>query len=225
MEGDFQSTFDPNYPGDDDIDNDGDGYVDEADEANAPYYIRSYAYDLAGNYGYSEEIQIEVDGSHANMHITEINGVVPAGSDVIINIPEDGILTITATDITPEYLDGSVYAEFGIDGVFGSNYEVFAEMVPVVGGYATAVLDLDSLDIAEGYYILGVSGIDRVDHKERPFLTPVILNDVIGPNAMITSVNGYDVMAGGFLFPQKKKPSDVTVCGCPIQTNLGTGTL
>lgn len=207
LPGDFAATFVTPNPLTDDIDNDGDGHVDEVDEANATYYVRSYAYDRAGNYGYSNEQAMIVDGSVARMHVSAIDGVAISGETAIVNIPESGMLELTASDITPEYLDGAVEADFYFADT-DLNYTLINMdgPVPVVDGIATVMWNLDMATrelLAEGYYALIVLAADRVGNVEDMYdavPVPIILNDVTGPEAYITSVGGRPMVGGNMFF-------------------------
>lgn len=211
LPGDFGTTFETPDPLTDDIDNDGDGYVDEVDEANATYYVRSYAYDLAGNYGYSAEQAMIVDGSVAMMHLSAIDGVAMVGANAVINIPEDGMVELTATDITPEYLDGAVSADFYFVDVLNVYTQINLDgAVEVVDGMATAMWNLDTetrVLLAEGYYGIAVIATDRVENVQNmndAIITPIILNDVTGPEAYITSVGGRTMVGEGMYFANEE---------------------
>ncbi len=207
LPGDFGYTFDldedMDHPMYDDIDNDNDGLVDEADEANAYVYIRTWSHDPAGNFSYSNEEMILVDGSEPYLHITSIGGQLQSGPEWVVNIPADGMIELVAHDITPEYLDDAVLADFYYKSTHDSEYILIEEGVDVVDGSAVCMWDINipedpeerepGIALEEGYYTLMVIGWDRVmnetDQMNPLFVeTTFILNDATGPEAYISSI-------------------------------------
>jgi len=210
--GDYPWAWSTVDPGTDNTDNDGDGYVDEYDELNSMFYLRSLARDLFGNYGYTPvDEDIIIDNSQAWMHIAYIDGVAPAGPNVVVNIPEDGELELIASDITEDFFDGAVLADFYYVDFFDNRMnEHVIEMGVEVDelGYATTIWNLDDGEptrglLDEGYYVLYVVAHDRVNNTNDPeevVMTPIFLNDVTGPNAWISSIGGRPLVDGDMFF-------------------------
>ncbi|MFC1887819.1 Ig-like domain-containing protein, partial [Candidatus Cloacimonadota bacterium] len=215
--GDYGTTLNLNnqtqHPMYDNIDNDGDGLVDEADEANAYFYIRTWSHDPAGNFSYSNEETILVDGSEPYLHITTINGQPQSGPNWVVDIPADGLIELVAADITPDYLDDAVLADFYYRPTHGGDYILIEEGVDVIEGIATCIWDINipederepGIALAEGYYTLMVIGWDRVmneTNQSNPLFveTTFILNDATGPEAYITSVGGRPLVEGDSFF-------------------------
>jgi hypothetical protein len=102
----------------DNIDNDGDGLVDETHdvqagdgfgEENIEFWTRSVVYDYCGNVYYSNEHSIWVDVSEPQACITQVGDVSPADNQVV-TIPADRDLILVATD--QSYADPGVIAIF-----------------------------------------------------------------------------------------------------------------
>lgn len=102
----------------DNLDNDGDGLVDETydvqagdgvGEENTKYWTRSVVRDYCGNTYYSEAESIWVDVSAPQACVTQVGDVAPADNQVVI-IPADRQLMIIATDMS--YADPGILATF-----------------------------------------------------------------------------------------------------------------
>ncbi|MBU0507932.1 7-cyano-7-deazaguanine synthase, partial [bacterium] len=102
----------------DNVDNDGDGLVDETydvmvgdsvGEENVKFWTRSVVRDYCGNTYYSAAESIWVDVSAPQARITQVGDVAPPDNQVVI-VPADRKLMIIATDMS--------YADPGILGVF-----------------------------------------------------------------------------------------------------------
>ncbi|MFA6625555.1 MAG: hypothetical protein WCS58_01555, partial [Candidatus Cloacimonadaceae bacterium] len=180
----------------DDIDNDADGLIDEADEAEAVYYIRAVSEDTAGNFFTSNVIEIVVDGSAPLMQVQDINGVLMADTQNIFTIPTQGDVTITANDITPADFDGpvEVYFEYIYRPTVTAAYTLPQPFdandiwQPVVNGSASQILP--AALVQEGYYGFRAVACDvlrNIDIAAAPF-TYVVFNDADGSNAHIVSL-------------------------------------
>jgi len=141
------------------------------------------------------------------MHLSAIDGVAMVGANAVINIPESGMVELTASDITPEYLDGAVAADFYYINTAGDDFQINLDgPVEVVEGMATTMwnLDMDTRELlAEGYYGIVVIATDRVGNVQNmneAIYTPIILNDVTGPEAYIMSVGGRTMVGEGMFF-------------------------
>jgi hypothetical protein len=180
----------------DDIDNDADGLIDEADEAEAVYYIRAVSEDTAGNFFTSNVIEIVVDGSAPLMQVQDINGVLMADTQNIFTIPTKGDVTINANDITPADFYGpvEVYFEYIYRPTVTAAYTLPQPFdandiwQPVVNGSASQILP--AALVQEGYY--GFRAVARdvlrnIDIAAAPF-TYVVFNDADGSNAHIVSL-------------------------------------
>ena len=80
------------------------------------------------------------------------------------------MIELIATDITPDYLDDAVLADFYYKSTHDSEYMLIEEGLPVVDGVATCMWDINEEEperepgiiLEEGYYTLMVIGWDRV---------------------------------------------------------------
>ncbi len=169
----------------DNIDNDGDGLVDETHdvqagngvgEENSKFWSRSVVRDLCGNTYVTNAESLWVDVSEPEACITQVGDVAPADNQVVI-IPLDRDLTIIATD--QGYADPSVLAVFQYRTLnpIGSWTNIEADTlsndtVRHVGGTYTAVWDLYAYFLAhgnadpEGWYQLRAVAIDTVNNTD-----------------------------------------------------------
>jgi len=184
----------------DNLDNDGDGLVDETydvmvgdsiGEENTKYWTRSVVRDYCGNTYYSAAESIWVDVSAPQACITQVGDVAPADNQVVI-IPADRQLMIIATDMS--------YADPGILGVFQyrrlgvpladpssqwRNIEAFDSLsndtVRHEGNTYTAIWDLYEhqwRDTAAGYW----------HDPEGWFQLRVVAEDTVGNNDLCDNV-------------------------------------
>lgn len=186
------------------VDNDGDGLVDEADEADANYYIRSIAHDRAGNYVMSSEYAVFVDGSYAQMVINTINGANIAATNNIFNIPA-GMerVTLSAIDMTNDIFSPAQSAIFQYryrtahDANWTPNWTNFATNVVVTDGVALAAIE----PIEEGYYQFRVYASDLLGNEDpAPAEISIIFNDVTGPEIEFVSVGDVNVVSEQYAF-------------------------
>lgn len=180
----------------DNIDNDADGLVDEADEAEAVYYLRAVSRDIAGNYFTSNVIEVVVDGNAPLMQVQNINGELMADTQNIFTIPTVGDVTITAGDITPANFDAPVQAYFEyiyrptVNAPWSAPqpFDVNDIWQPVANGTASQILP--AALVQEGYY--GFRAIARdvlrnINIAAAPY-TYVVFDDGDGSNAHIVSL-------------------------------------
>ncbi|MFA7213467.1 MAG: FlgD immunoglobulin-like domain containing protein [Candidatus Cloacimonadaceae bacterium] len=202
----------------DGIDNDADGLVDEADEAEAVYYLRAVARDYAGNYFTSNVIEVTVDGNAPLMQVQDINGELMADTENIFIIPTEGDVTITAVDITPDSFDGPVEAYF--EYIYRPTvtagwsapqpFDVNDIWQPVNLGTASQILP--AALVQEGYF--GFRAVARdvlrnINIAAAPY-TYVVFDDADGSNARIVSLganpldnnNPIDIISYEYAFAQ-----------------------
>ncbi|MDD4309609.1 MAG: hypothetical protein PHO32_04455, partial [Candidatus Cloacimonetes bacterium] len=203
------TTMNGNYPVNwvavnpliDNVDNNGNGLVDEASEINGTFYIRSLASDRAGNYDMSSEFAIGIDGSPAVMSLTKIESTILANMNYIFNIPaEADSVTLTANE--PFNVRDAVKAEFKFRKKLAieDNWSVWTQLAAdfeIVNGEATTEL----FDITEGYYQFVVTAYDVLGNNSS-ITTNVIFNDVTGPEINFTQVGTRDVISGEYAFAQ-----------------------
>lgn len=186
------------------VDNDADGLVDEADEADANYYIRSIAHDRAGNYVMSSEYPVFVDGSYAQMVVNTINGVNIASTNNIFNIPAGmDRVTLSAIDMTNDIFSPAQSAIFQYryrtahDANWTPNWTNFANNVQVTDGVAFAAIE----PIVEGYYQFRVYASDLLGNEDpAPAEISIIFNDVTGPEIEFVSVGDVNVVSEQYVF-------------------------
>lgn len=202
----------------DGIDNDADGLVDEADEAEAVYYLRAVARDIAGNYFTSNVLEITVDGSAPLMQVLNINGELMADAQNIFTIPTEGDVTITAVDITPVNFDAPVEAYFEyiyrptVTAAWTAPQPFDANNIwqPVVNETASQILP--AALVQEGYFGFRTVARDllqNVNIAAAPY-TYVVFNDADGSNANIVSLganpldnnNPIQIISDTFAFAQ-----------------------
>ncbi len=170
----------------DNIDNDGDGLVDETHdvqagdgigEENSMFWSRSVVRDLCGNTYVSDAESIWVDVSEPSACITQVGDVAPADNQVVM-IPADRDLTIITTD--QSFADPGVLAVFQYRTLnpIGPWTNIEADTlsndtVRHVGNTYTAVWDLyayflvDSLfRDPEGWFQLRTIAIDTVNNTD-----------------------------------------------------------
>lgn len=186
-------------------DNDFDDEIDEADEANSDYYFRTFAVDAAGNMSDYSHTSILVDASEAVMLIDTVAGVeiTDIQSETIILIPEDGLVGITAIDITnidgfvPPF-DEAVTATYQWSRLLDtgwSNWENIAVGVPAADPVTWTLADPET---AEDSYQLKVIAYDRFGQAEERTVA-IMLNDENIPSANITAI-GNATVVGDFAF-------------------------
>lgn len=204
MPGNYLVNWTAPNPLTDRVDNDADGLVDEADEADANYYIRSIAHDRAGNYVMSSEYPVFVDGSYAQMVINTINGVNIASTNNIFNIPAGmDRVTLSAIDMTNDIFSPAQSAIFQYryrtahDANWTPNWTNFANNVQVTDGVAFAAIE----PIVEGYYQFRVYASDLLGNEDpAPAEISIIFNDVTGPEIEFVSVGDVNVVSEQFVF-------------------------
>ncbi len=151
----------------DNLDNDGDGLVDEtADvqagdgvgEENVRIWVRAVIVDQCGNTFYTEPDSLWLDVSEAQACITEIEGVSPADNQTII-IPEDHNIEVIATDHSAPF-DQAILGRFQYR-TLPPDTNGWMDMQPMMGSGETSVVrhvhgvftfiwDLDSLHALPG---------------------------------------------------------------------------
>ncbi|HQL13880.1 MAG TPA: hypothetical protein PLN88_07515, partial [Candidatus Cloacimonadota bacterium] len=190
------------------VDNDNDGLVDEADEADATYYLRAVARDKAGNYFTSNIYTLFVDGSAPQMLVDNINGVHMNATNNIFVIPAAGEVTVTANNITPANFDNPMMVHFEYSykasvssPVWGGwqHFDVNNQWIPVTGGSASQVLPY----VAEGYYRFRATAKDALGNIDAAApITYVVFDDQLGSNAHITMVGTRPIVSGQYAFAQ-----------------------
>lgn len=201
MAGNYPVTWQAPNPLFDNLDNNANGLVDEAEEANSTYYIRSIAFDKAGNFAVSTEFAVNVDTSPAKMALTKIEDVLLASTNYIYTINADLTnVPLTATEI-PTGFDPAVEAEFfyqykaEVTDTWPNNWTQIGQRVNVINSEATVELDV----IQEGYYQIQVIAYDALGNNEAT-VTTVIFNDVTGPEITFTQVGTRPVISEEYAF-------------------------
>jgi len=211
MGGNYQQVFkaDP-APLYDLVDNDNDGLVDEADEADATYYLRAIAYDQAGNYFTSNIYTLFVDGSAPQMLVDYINGIHMNANNNIFTIPETGVVTVTAHNITPANFDAPVLVHFEYsyknsvsnpDWSDWTSFDTQQLWIPVFDGTASQTLP----DVNEGYYRFRAIAKDVLGNTTADTdvpITYVVFDDIFGSNAHITKIGSSPVISDQYAFAQ-----------------------
>lgn len=168
----------------DNIDNDGDGLVDETrnvqggnriGEENVRLWSRSVVVDYCGNTYYAAAESLWVDVSAPEACVTQVGDVAPANNQVVI-IPSSRDLTIVATD--QSYADPGIIAVFQYRNLnpIGAWTNIQADTlsndtVRHVGNTFTAVWDLlayfqQTGRDPEGWYQLRAIAIDTVGNSD-----------------------------------------------------------
>ncbi|MDP8200592.1 MAG: T9SS type A sorting domain-containing protein [Candidatus Tenebribacter burtonii] len=209
ISGEYLVDWDVADPINDGIDNDGDGFIDEDDEEDAMYFLRSYAYDVAGNYGISEEYILNVDGSFAEMEITYINGDLAANYYIVDSSEE--LLTIRAFDITPFDFDLAVTALFEYRAVTEPASE-WIEIDDVATTVDYTEVTLDASGLTEGYYEFKVTATDEIGNTDDdPGIVTIIYDDVTAPELTFLSVDGIDLVSDLYVFAQSTTDNNLIV--------------
>ena len=203
MSGNYLQNWIAANPLNDNVDNNGNGLVDEAAEANGTFFIRAIASDRAGNFQISNEFAVNVDNSPAEMALFEIEGINLATTNYIYEIdPSLAAITLSASEIVTGF-DLAVSAEFSykfiadIDNAWPAIWTPIGAMVPVANGVASAELDF----IQEGYYQFMVTAYDALGNNNST-VTNVIFNDVTGPEITFTTVGTIPVISEKYAFAQ-----------------------
>jgi len=193
-------TLDPLTDG---YDNDGDGVLDNPEEANSKYYIRAIVRDRAGNFAVhtADDYYILVDNSIPVVMLISANGDLLTDTHNIISIPEDNDGVITLVGEWDGQFDSplttDVYVRTTIDPFGAQNWlawERIATDVEVINGLAT----VDWVGpFIEGYYQISFDAVDLVGNRSNhDYFVTVVLNDVHGRVVSeILSVNGFPVIA------------------------------
>ncbi|HOM79711.1 MAG TPA: hypothetical protein PLZ47_06460, partial [Candidatus Cloacimonas acidaminovorans] len=204
MAGNYPVTLEMPHPMFDDIDNNANGLVDEAEEANSTYFIRAIAIDKAGNFAVSSEFAVNIDASPAKMALTQIEDTILASTNYIYAIdPNMTTVTLTAEEI-PTGFDPATEAEFfykfkaEVTDQWSNDWIPIGQRVNVVNGIATAELDF----IQEGYYQFQVVAYDALGNNEYT-ITNVIFNDVTGPEIIFTQVGTRPVISEKYAFAKQ----------------------
>ncbi len=198
---DYAVNFIAPDPENDGNDNDLDGVIDEADEANTMYYFRGFAVDAAGNMSVYSNTTINVDASEAKMLINTVAGtqIVDPNAETIINIPLNGMLEITAIDVTEQIFDGAVTATYEwsrLENNGWSNWNPI-NLVPVPAT-ESVTWTLADIENAEDSYQLKVTAFDRFGQSTAT-TAAIMLNDENMPSATITAIGGA-VIVGDYAF-------------------------
>lgn len=223
----YQVVWESISPLADNVDNNNNGIIDEASEAVSSYYMRAVATDLAGNMDLSEELEITVDVSPAEMLLTDIlTTYTKMVQDSLITIVETTNLAQTQNkyNINPEANDpatdsvtlvasninslilgdnGAYKADFSyrfraeIGNNWNPDWTLLENNVMVVNNSAETVLPLNV--IQEGYYQFKVTAYDRQDNSTDNIIT-VIFRDSTGVNIVITKVGSQDVYSEEYVF-------------------------
>lgn len=204
MDGNYPVTWQAPNPLFDNLDNNANGLVDEAEEANSNYYIRSIAIDKAGNFAVSTEFAVNVDTSPAKMALTKIEDVLLVSTNYVYAINADSTnVTLTATEI-PTGFDPATEAEFfykfkeEVTETWPTEWIPIGQRVNVINSEATAELDF----IQEGYYQFKVVAYDALGNNEAT-ITNVIFNDVTGPEITFVQVGTRPVISEKYAFAKQ----------------------
>ena len=218
------TTVDPETDG---WDNDFDGIIDEADEANSVYYFRAFAEDAAGNMSNFAYAEIIVDASEAFLAIDQVNGVDVTG-ETIIEIPVSGELTITSVDITNELgfippFDEAVTADYQwrrFDEVANA-WSGWTNIAVGVPADQAVVWTLASPESAEGAYQVKVIAYDQYGQGGET-VASIMLNDENTPSINITAI-GTATMVDNYAFIQPNVENAVQIsAGYPDADHLAT---
>jgi hypothetical protein len=245
----WPATWIARNPLNDNIDNDGDGTVDETHEVqvgdnvgeeNMKFWTRSVVVDVCGNTYVSAPESIWVDVSAPQACVTEVGGVLNPDNQ-IVNIPASRDLTIIATDQS--------YADPGVTAIFqyrtlnpiGAWLNIQADTlsndtVRHIGNTYTAVWDLlayfqqTGVD-PEGFYQLRVIAEDTVGNNDLcdnvVCQVTIRLND-LEPAARVeifSITNAVDSASActpsGFLYIEPSAPYCVKAFFAPTNTDTG----
>jgi hypothetical protein len=208
MGGNYRQIWTALAPLTDLVDNDNDGLVDEADEADATYYLRAVARDKAGNYFTSNIYTMFVDGSAPQMLVDYINGVHMNATNNIFVIPATGDVTVTTNNITAANFDNPTMVHFEYSYKASVNapawsgwqhFDVNNQWIPVNAGTASQILPY----VAEGYYRIRATAKDALGNIDANApITYVIFDDQLGSNAHITMVGTRPIVSGQYAFAQ-----------------------
>jgi len=196
----------------DGVDNDGDGWVDEDDEAVYTFQLRAVAYDQAQNYGYvlpGSYAMITVDASEPIVRITdpEDGEMVAWGSradgidndnDGEIDEDDEGMITLIAEvpdsvggAPLPSYVDDPQSVKFQYKLVGAGSYTDIGTDQDGSDGW-TFQWDVSSL--GENYFVLRAVAADSVGNEQTTlFPITVVLNDATSPSVWMSMVDGRDV--------------------------------
>jgi hypothetical protein len=202
MQGNYLVPWTAINPLTDNVDNNGNGLVDEAAEANSDYYIRAIANDQAKNFAMSAtEFEIHVDNSAPQMALFQIEQTNLADTHYIYNIdPALTTVALTANYDPAAPFDPPTQAEFSyryindIDTTWPAGWTPIGTS-PVMGNNASVELGF----IQEGYYQFKVIAIDALGNNSET-ITTVIFNDVTGPEITFTQVGARPVISEKYAF-------------------------
>jgi len=227
----YRRWFDINMVGDtwtalnpltDGLDNDGDGIIDNLEEANARYYIRAIATDKAGNfsvfYGPNDDYHVVVDGTTPVVTLYSANGTLVTTAHNIINIPkaDDGVITLVGNFVPvipteDKPVTATIWVRKAVDtfgGVYGNWTQITEKALePDASGNFTFDWEAPFL---EGYYQIAFLAEDLVGNTQGdpigfpgdplPNATTVVLNDIYGRVwSEIVKIGTRDVVEGANL--------------------------
>ncbi|MDY0150699.1 MAG: hypothetical protein RBS43_00325, partial [Candidatus Cloacimonas sp.] len=202
MSGNYPYNWTAVNPLTDNVDNNGNGLVDEAAEANGTFFVRAIASDRAGNFQISNEFAVHVDGSAAEMALFQIEDTNLAATNYIYQIdPSLATVWLSASELATGF-DPAVSAKFfykyiaDIDNAW-PGWTQIGTTVPVTNGVATTEFG----SIHEGYYQFMVTAYDALGNNKSN-VTTVIFNDVTGPEITFTAVGTIPVISEKYAFAQ-----------------------